>query len=274
MADHSPEAVRLSRTRAQYEQDELAEAYAHLYRDVLPVSRFFQSRLFVVMDALRACSGGALLDVGCGPGMFIRRLVEERPGDFRVHGVDASPAMVRTARTTLGEDEAELVVSRAESLPFDEDEFDVVIAMGVLEYVDIQRAIEEIGRVVRPGGTVVATMLNPLSPYRAFEWGLYWPLLRVLGEVEAWSGRPADRRHGAARTGIRALPSRRLCRLMRTHGLVPVDVVGYDVNLLLPPVDKIVRRRRQGWRERPWTTVSRGPRRVLGTAYLVTARRV
>lgn len=276
MTDHSSQTVvRSSRTRAQYADDGAAGAYAALHDGSLPVSRFFQSRLFAVMEVLRRSLGGDLLDAGCGPGMLVRRVLDERPGDFRIKGIDMSPAMIRAAGTIIDPaEEVELTVGRIESLPYDDATFDVVVATGVLEYVDISSALREIGRVARPGALVVTTMQNPLSPYRLYEWGLYWPLLRALGKAEAALGRPPARRHGAVRTGIHAVPAARLCRMMRAHRLVPTDVVGYDLNLLLPPVDKVVRRRHDGWRERPWTTSSRGPKRMLGTAYLVCAHRL
>ena len=155
----------------------------------------------------------------------------------------------------------------------DDVEFDVVLAMGVLEYADAPRALDEIARVTRPGRMVVVTMLNPLSPYRLFEWGVFWPARRLLGRVERFAGVPAERRHGASRTGIRALPSTRLRAMMRGAALWPGDPVYYDLSPLVPPLDRLARRSSRQWRAHPERTVSRGARRWMGTAYLITAHR-
>jgi hypothetical protein len=56
-------------------------------------------------------------------------------------------------------------------------------------------------------------------------------------------------------------------------GLRPVDVAYFDVTPLVPPLDRIVPGGRGAGRDRPETTISRGPFRTLGTAYMVAAVR-
>ncbi|WP_438295465.1 class I SAM-dependent methyltransferase [Streptomyces sp. HUAS TT7] len=256
---------------AQYPTTEEATRYAASYDGWRPAARYYRSRLYAVDEALGAAPRGRLLDVGCGPGMLVRHLLDTRPGEFQITGCDRSPAMidVATARAK-GAGDAELSVARVEEMPFPDQHFDVVVAMGVLEYADAVQGLREITRVIRPGGLVVVTMLNPLSPYRLTEWFLYWPLVRVLGRVEGLFGAP---RHAAAVSGIRAIPLARLRRMMRGAGLTAQDAVHYDVTPLIPPLDRLVRRWSRKWRDHPERTVSRGARRCLGTAYLVTARR-
>jgi ubiquinone/menaquinone biosynthesis C-methylase UbiE len=276
-----PTRARARRDRAARRADAVAAwdaadaaGYAAGYEGWGPSARYFHSRLYAVEEALRDCPGGTLLDAGCGPGMMVRRLLDTRPGDFRITACDWSKAMINEveARTTATED-VDLAVTYVEDMPFDDKSFDVVLAMGVLEYADALTALRELARVTRPGGLVVATMLNPLSPYRLFEWGVFWPALRLLGRMERLVGVPAERRHGASRSGIRALPCRRLRKMMREAGLWPEDVVYYDLSPLVPPLDRVARRWFRQWCAHPEQTVSRGARRWTGTAYLVTARR-
>lgn len=87
-----------------------------------------------------------VLDVGCGPG---EELVALGP---RSIGVDVSMTMCRATRATGP------VVARADAadLPFADDVFDGARADRVVQHVDDpSRVVQEIGRVVRPGGTVV-----------------------------------------------------------------------------------------------------------------------
>ncbi|GGN27173.1 class I SAM-dependent methyltransferase [Streptomyces fuscichromogenes] len=258
--------------RVQFDDPSFAASYAASYHGSGPAQRYFSSRLHAVFEALDRSPGGDLLDVGCGPGMFVRGVLDMRPGDFRITAVDRAPAMIAEAAGRTAGAGVELAVGRAEALQFPDERFDVVVAMGVLEYCEPSVALRELRRVVRPHGLVLVSMLNPLSPYRLFEWGVYWPLLRLLGQVEGLLGLPPERRHGVAKSGIRALPPGRLRRRMREAGLRPVDVVHYDLTPSVPPVDRLVHR----WtrrRERPADSVGRGLWRWPGTAYLVAATR-
>lgn len=256
---------------AQYEDTAAAAGYAAAHEGWGPTARYFRSRLHVVDEALRSCPGGRLLDVGCGPGMLVRHLLDTRPGDFRITACDRSPVMIdAVAEGSKNTEDVEPTVARAEDMPFPDETFDVVVAMGVLEYTEAREALREIARVVRPGGLIVVTMLNPRSPYRLFEWCAYWPALRLLGRVERLLGKE---RHAAPASGIRAVPSGRLRRMLCAAGLHTEDTVHYDVTPLIPPLDRLVRRWSRRWRDHPERTVSRGALKWLGTAYLVTARR-
>jgi ubiquinone/menaquinone biosynthesis C-methylase UbiE len=263
---------RDKRVAAQYRTKHAAQAYASAYRGTGPAARYFCSRLYLVSEALASCPGGELLDIGCGPGMMVRELLDTRPEDFRIAAFDRSEAMVgQCAVRAQGSGDVVALVARAERMPFRDASFDVALAMGVLEYVDARAVLAEIGRVLRPGGRLLVTMLNPISPYRIVEWHVYWPLLRQLGRVEGWLHVLSDRRHGAADTGIHAYRERVFREMLVEAGLCTMDVAYYDVNMLLPPIDRVVRRSAHDWREHPERTVSRGWRRHWGTAYMVEA---
>jgi ubiquinone/menaquinone biosynthesis C-methylase UbiE len=189
---------RKDRVVAQYDSTLAADEYAHAYDRERPEGRFFRARLRLVQDILARCPGGDLLDVGCGPGIIAHTLLQSRPRDFRITVLDQSPAMVEyCAANTRPAGGVRPTVGRLEALPYADGTFDVTLAMGVLEYVDARRAIGELCRVTRPGGLVVVTMLNPLSPYRVVEWFFYWPLLRIIEAVERVFAIPVERRHRA-----------------------------------------------------------------------------
>ena len=262
--------VRDRVVRTQFGDPLGAASYAELYGGSGSPARYFASRLHAVSAALAGCPGGELLDAGCGPGMFVEQVLGSRPGDFRITALDQSPAMIaEVARRTNGAD-VRLTVGHLDDMPFADASFDALVAMGVLEYCRIPEALRECARVLRTGGLVVVTMLNPLSPYRLFEWGVYWPFLRALGKVEGLFG---TARHGARRSGIRAVPAGSLQLMMRAAGFDPVDVVHYDIAPVVPPLDQALWRWARGWRDRPDRTLSRGAGRWLGSAYLVSARR-
>jgi SAM-dependent methyltransferase len=215
-----------------------------------------------------------LLDAGCGPAMATQQLRLANPGKFQISAFDLSPAMVAQAVIGFaGAEDVRLLIARIENMPFNAGEFDVVLALGVLEYVNVRPALTELARVTHAGGEAVVSMLNPMSPYRIWQWRVYQPAVRLAGRLERLLGVRRGREHDAAHTGICALSSRKLLKAMRSTGWLPRDVVYYDVTPLVPPIDRLVRRWARQWRTHPERTVSRGWFRWFGTAYLVTAHR-
>lgn len=260
---------------AQYNTPDAVAAYADSYTGWGPAARFFQSRIKLITQTLAFSTGGDLLDVGCGPGMMVRELLDSRPGDFRITALDSSPDMVEAcALQARGAADVRTVVGCVEAMPFPDASFDVVLAMGILEYIEVTAGLAEIGRVTRPDGLVLVTMLNPASPYRFVEWRVYSPLIRVLRAVVTLLTVPPDQRHGKGGTGIHAYREHVLCKMMVAAGLRPVDTASFDVTLLVPPIDRVVRRWARRWQKRPETTISRGWRKWLGTAYMVVARKL
>jgi ubiquinone/menaquinone biosynthesis C-methylase UbiE len=228
----------------------------------------------LVWQFLQSVPNGDLLDVGCGPGVMVHDIVTRRPGDFSVDAIDDSAAMVAACEErTRGAANVCAVVGRAESMPYEDKSFDVVLAMGVLEYTEIRAALAEIARVSRPDALVLVTMLNPLSPYRIVEWHILAPVARLVGRLQALIGVPADQRHGRTPIETKAYRRGELVTTMTAVGLRPVDGAYYDVTLLVPPVDRYLRRWVRRWEARPERTISRGWFKWLGTAYLVAARR-
>ena len=269
-------SIRSSRKKhvaAQYSSTQSAREFAGAYQNPRTVGRILRTRLRLVQDILASCPGGDLLDAGCGPGIMAQALLESRPHDS-ASVLDESRAMVEycaTSARSLGKVYA--AVGQLEALPYADATFDVTLVMGVLEYANASAAVNEISRVTRPGGLVVITMLNPLSPYRITERILYRPLLRVLVAIETCLHVPAERRREAGTTGIHALTSGKLRRLMKQADLEPVNLVYYYLTFPVPPSGRLPFL--AGGAERPGHERVATARwnRWLGTGFLVTARR-
>ena len=95
---------------------------------------------------------GRVIDVGCGVGHSYDLLAPRQ-----TVGVDLDPA-------ALAGQERETAVADMRSLPFPDDSFDGAIAVHSIEHVpDPQRALAEIARVMKPGGTAVLVTPNRLT---------------------------------------------------------------------------------------------------------------
>ncbi|WP_246983330.1 class I SAM-dependent methyltransferase [Halorientalis marina] len=99
-----------------------------------------------------------ILDVGCGIGSL-----EERFPDHEMIGVDRSEAMIQAAQDRVS---APFVLGDATALPIATASVDAVVSVSTLEFIpDIDAVLAEATRVLAPGGTPVALMLNTRSEY-------------------------------------------------------------------------------------------------------------
>ena len=104
----------------------------------------------LIMEYFGDLTDKRVLDVGCGKGRFARVLHERHPQASFV-GLDLSEAMLHYVPSEI----SPAAVSMT-SLPFRSQSFDRAYATESLEHaVDIERAIAEICRVVKPGGRIV-----------------------------------------------------------------------------------------------------------------------
>lgn len=92
-----------------------------------------------------------VLDLGSGPGLYYEKIHQHLP-DVRYTGVDLLPGMLLNHPAGSGA----LALGDAVNLPFHDDSFDVVMANHMLYHVDdVERAVVEIRRVLKPNGVVM-----------------------------------------------------------------------------------------------------------------------
>lgn len=117
------------------------------------IQRFYQR----VSERVLACAPDAVLDVGCGEGHDLRLLAHVLPA--RVTGCDLSPAAVEQARAT--HPRYRFDVASALDLPYEDEAFDLVLCLEVLEHLEHPHlALAELARVSREH-VVVSTPWEP-----------------------------------------------------------------------------------------------------------------
>lgn len=117
----------------------------------------------LLLELLQPRAGESILDVGCGTGIFTEDVL--RSG-ARVTGIDLSVPMLQRAVIRLEAASFSALGADMRALPFTDNSFDRVFSMTAIEFLaDARPGIAELHRVVRPGGCVVLTTLNSLSPW-------------------------------------------------------------------------------------------------------------
>src|SRR5687767_6234360 len=154
--------------------DELEPWYEHLYE-----------RMHAIIRAvLGPAPAGRALDAGCGTGFQTALL---RDLGFVAHGVDLSAGLLTVARTKLPT--APLARADLEALPYADGCMDAITCCGsTLSFVERPgRAVAELGRVLRPGGTLV------LEYEHKWSLDLAWTLVSALtGDSLGYHVRPGD----------------------------------------------------------------------------------
>ncbi|MBB3590900.1 ubiquinone/menaquinone biosynthesis C-methylase UbiE [Rhizobium sp. BK529] len=110
------------------------------------------------IDFAGLADGESVLDVGCGTGSLTFTLAE-RPGLKSITAIDFSPVFVEAAGQHNTDPRITIQEADACALPFEDENFDRAFSLLVLHFVpEAGRAIAEMRRVVRPGGTVAAAV--------------------------------------------------------------------------------------------------------------------
>jgi demethylmenaquinone methyltransferase/2-methoxy-6-polyprenyl-1,4-benzoquinol methylase len=179
-----------------------------------------------MVGEIRAGREDRVLDVATGTGMVATALV--RRYGCRVVGLDQSPEMLSGAQAKLDADpelaaRIDLVRGEAESLPFEDGEFDHLTFTYLLRYVEDPGAtLRELTRVVKPGGCIASLefMLPPNAIARFF-WQIYTrAAMPVIGRLISRDWYVVGRFLGPSITDLyRRLPLDRQLELWRAAGV-------------------------------------------------------
>jgi SAM-dependent methyltransferase len=180
-----------------------------------------QRLIFRLAGELR---GQAVLDVGCGDGTLAVACWQN--GAARVVGCDADPRMVaRAAGRAAGAKAAiNVLVGRAERLPFQDGSFDLVTAVTVLAFIaESDQAVREMARVLRPGGRLVIGDLG--------RWNWWAAGRRIRGWLGSATWRAARFRSAGA---LRTLVEGSGLRVERASGAIYFPPVTAMARLMAP----------------------------------------
>jgi SAM-dependent methyltransferase len=122
--------------------------------------------------------GMTILELGCGTASFTGELARSGAG---IVAIDVSPELLEIARANCSAPNVRYEIQNAYALTYSDATFDSVVGSSVLHHLEIEEALREIYRVLRPGGTIYFTEPNMLNPQIAIQKNVPW-IKRRLGD--------------------------------------------------------------------------------------------
>jgi SAM-dependent methyltransferase len=178
-----------------------------------------ERRLGIILAGAGDRARGRVLDDGCGVGEYLARLALQARA---AHGVEFDFTRARASLSRAAP--AHVVDAAGENLPYAPATFDLVLSHEVLEHVDDDHAaVQEIARVLRPGGRLVMFVPNRGYPFETH--GVYWRGRYVFGNIPLVNYLPWSLRRRLA-PHVRAYTRAGVARLL--EGL-PLRVVSATV---------------------------------------------
>ena len=201
--------------------NKLSKNYESLYIGKSLQSYFYNIRRIRMLELLDKMKPGKILEVGCGAGMMVEGILAQ---GWDYHGVDSSPGMIDVCKRRFsGLERAVFTVADSENLELPSSRFDVLLSLGMLEYVPReQAAVREMARVIKDDGALCISGNAKWSPHNAWNRWVYRKLFR---------SRPAAIIKEYHRES-------EYCKMMALEGLMVSEVVHFDFNIFPSPLDK------------------------------------
>lgn len=182
----------------------------------------FQRRLNLITS--HVTPNMRVLELGCGVGYFTRHLVKTQAS---IIANDISPDLLDVAKDQVKADNVEFRVENAYDLPHPDGSFDSVVGSSVVHHLEVEDAIRECYRVLKPGGSIYFTEPNLLNPHVFLE--------RSHKTIRRWANVSPNE------TAFLRKPLQRLLELyqFRNISITPFDFLHpLTPKLLIPLVDK------------------------------------
>ena len=103
----------------------------------------------------------SVLELGCGTGYFTRELAVT---GAQITAIDISSELLEVAQQKCSSGNVQFEVGNAYAMTFPDETFDSVVGSSVLHHLELEAALKEIQRVLKPGGSIYFTEPNMMNP--------------------------------------------------------------------------------------------------------------
>jgi SAM-dependent methyltransferase len=149
-----------------------------------------------------------VLEIGCGTGLFTKELAET---DNQIVAIDISDALIEKAKERVHAQNVKFVVDNAYKTKFRSNYYDFIVGSSSLHHLDVDAALKEFSRILKPGGGIMFTEPNMMNPQIA-----------LIKNIPAIKRRVGDSPDETAffRWGI--------ARKLRNYGFTDISIVPFD----------------------------------------------
>jgi len=219
----------MSEVKAFFDEDSRryeSMRYARDYKDCHQFS--YLARQAKVLDLLPR-TGAAVLDVGCGPGVYTRQLLDR---GYRVSACDISPKMVEVAGAKFSREAAagsvQFFAGEIHDWDLSPGTFDAAICIGVISYVaELDGFLRRISSLLKPGGVAVF-QISKMFSLQALDGQVIYPFMRRVKRMFRPGNQSVDLTFTLHRYRVRHFN-----RLAAAAGLVLEESVHFDYSLPL-----------------------------------------
>jgi len=149
-----------------------------------------------------------VLEVGCGTGLFTQEIAVT---DNSIVAIDISEPLIRKARERVSARNVNFIAGNAYKTAFKSESFDFIVGSSSLHHLDVDSALKEFVRILKPGGRIMFTEPNMMNPQVA--------LIKNLSFIKRWAGDSPDET---------AFFRWNIARKLRNFGFVEVSVEPFD----------------------------------------------
>ncbi len=149
-----------------------------------------------------------VLEIGCGTGLFTKELAET---DNQIVAIDISEALIEKAKERVHTRNVEFVVDNAYKTKFKPNSYDFIVGSSSLHHLDVDLALKEFSRILKPGGGIMFTEPNMMNPQIA--------LIKNIPAIKRRAGDSPDET-AFFRWGIAGK--------LRDHGFTEISIVPFD----------------------------------------------
>lgn len=142
------------------------------------------SRKDIIPFMRRIIPSGNVIDIGCGDGYGTHLLKEN---GYHVLGVDFSEEMITHAREKRMHEDIQFQQGDICSLPFRDSTFDGALIVNVIEWTEQPlQALDELRRILKPGGKICIGILGPTAGPRRHSYGRLYGEKVICNMVMPW----------------------------------------------------------------------------------------